>query len=490
MEQRVESFLRTASNYKLSLGRLKLTDQDLKKFDWAKVAHQCKVLDLSGNKLTTLPSSLSELHNLEELILYKNDIVSIPTGLFRTWRNLHTLLISDNCLKALPNDTHKARNLRVIDISCNKFTNIPPQFGLMQSLEYLYATENPLVEEQKKYQQEGTLLDFVRSNPAAAVCSGSFAHIYEQSESTDLDVTFHVKDGRWSKSVHRCLVEREALFAKSTTDGTLEVGAGEFDQWVWEKVLLFLYSGYLSCQSRTEFAEICRLALMYEMTTLKELLAEETNLLEAEDDALVKQAKEEGKKNFVLPEKIFFVDGSAGLAQHMMNLYSERSSGDFFIHCSEDDVKIRVHMCFLESCVPEFFGAILRNACCERLSKTIRLDVESGVVKAVLEWIYTGEVGLLETVDLLQVLQVAEQIQAVDLVTELSLMLADSFEEYREEVPSIFEFLYDESTSCRFELLRSHAISFMRSNLDSMAEFPNYKSLPSNLKDLICNYSC
>jgi hypothetical protein len=65
-----------ASYHRLNLGRCGLTDEMVASIDWASMGHSVRVLDLSGNALTTLPVTLGSLGNLEELSLYKNQVLA------------------------------------------------------------------------------------------------------------------------------------------------------------------------------------------------------------------------------------------------------------------------------------------------------------------------------------------------------------------------------------------------------------------------------
>merc|ERR1711991_499850 len=160
--------------------------------------------------------------------------------------------------------------------------------------------------------------------------------------SFDVAAKFRCKDRELKKNLHHAVVSREKLFE----DKVLEIGEGEFDSVVWEKVVLFLYSGYINCRNRTEFAELSNLVESYNVVCLQELIQAEKELIEQEDAEFLKQAKEEGKQNVVLPERTAFMDGSQQLQEYVLSLLENEKSGDFSIHC-EDDVSLNVHACLL-----------------------------------------------------------------------------------------------------------------------------------------------
>ncbi len=182
------------SYHRLELGRMNLTDAQLALVDWASVAHSVRVLDLSGNALTTLPVMLGLLSNLEELIVYKNRVTQLPVRLFSGLRKLHTLLLCDNLLSALPMDAGKLDSLRVIDLSSNRFRMVPAQLWLCTKLETLTCTDCPqLIQEHQQLLKERGMIAHLRANPCIVGCI-SLGALLTQTRSSDLLVTFNVSD--------------------------------------------------------------------------------------------------------------------------------------------------------------------------------------------------------------------------------------------------------------------------------------------------------
>jgi Leucine-rich repeat (LRR) protein len=89
-------------------------------------------LDLHGNSLTSLPSSLC-LPSLTQFNAIQNAIVSTATFFTTTPRLVH-LSISQNQLSALPDGIVNLAHLRTLDISNNIIETIDPRLGLLDDL--------------------------------------------------------------------------------------------------------------------------------------------------------------------------------------------------------------------------------------------------------------------------------------------------------------------------------------------------------------------
>ena len=79
-----------------------------------------EVLDLSFNKINKLcPEVLSDLGNLLELNLTRNQLTSLPPEI-KLLNNLRSLNFSNNLLEELPKSIQKMTNLQILDISGNR----------------------------------------------------------------------------------------------------------------------------------------------------------------------------------------------------------------------------------------------------------------------------------------------------------------------------------------------------------------------------------
>ncbi|KAH9524593.1 hypothetical protein Btru_027277, partial [Bulinus truncatus] len=96
-------------------------------------------LDLSGNHLSELPSELfSSLRNLKDLNVTYNKLESLPDEIAQC-KQLMTLSLSENKLKSLPSTLQNCHELSRLDISKNKFLEFPEVVIGLKNLQRLYA---------------------------------------------------------------------------------------------------------------------------------------------------------------------------------------------------------------------------------------------------------------------------------------------------------------------------------------------------------------
>lgn len=112
--------------------------------DLGRAAVKVVDIDLSRNKLKTIPKSISKLGSLTRLSLSHNELATLPSlaGLFR----LETLLLASNLFKkALPRKFLVALvSLTVLDVSDNMLTELPKELCNLSKLTFLDASSNHL----------------------------------------------------------------------------------------------------------------------------------------------------------------------------------------------------------------------------------------------------------------------------------------------------------------------------------------------------------
>ncbi|KAJ8613831.1 hypothetical protein CTAYLR_004924 [Chrysophaeum taylorii] len=99
-------------------------------------------LDVSRNRLDAIPPAVTTLTTLRELRLSRNAITSLGHQWTTTLPNLETLDVKMNKLGCL-GDVWLAPNLRVLDVSDNDLSYIPPDLGLAPALAHLVLHGNP-----------------------------------------------------------------------------------------------------------------------------------------------------------------------------------------------------------------------------------------------------------------------------------------------------------------------------------------------------------
>ncbi|OXB66606.1 hypothetical protein ASZ78_013865 [Callipepla squamata] len=102
-----------------------------------------KSLLLQHNELSHLPEGFGRLVSLEELDLSNNHLTDIPTS-FALLVNLVRLDLAGNQLKNLPADISAMKSLRQLDCSKNYLETVPSELASMASLELLYLRKNKL----------------------------------------------------------------------------------------------------------------------------------------------------------------------------------------------------------------------------------------------------------------------------------------------------------------------------------------------------------
>ncbi|EHB16546.1 Leucine-rich repeat-containing protein 40 [Heterocephalus glaber] len=102
-----------------------------------------KGLYLQHNELSCLPEGFEQLSSLEDLDLSNNLLTAVP-GSFSSLSSLMRLNLSSNQLKNLPAEISRMKKLKHLDCNSNLLETIPPEFAGMESLELLYLRRNKL----------------------------------------------------------------------------------------------------------------------------------------------------------------------------------------------------------------------------------------------------------------------------------------------------------------------------------------------------------
>lgn len=98
-------------------------------------------LDLSHNRLTTIPPIINKFIKLEKLFVDNNNITSIPPEIGEL-TNLRTLDLNDNKLTEISPEIGTLLCLKALDLDNNQLKDIPNQLSTLTNLEILYLHRN------------------------------------------------------------------------------------------------------------------------------------------------------------------------------------------------------------------------------------------------------------------------------------------------------------------------------------------------------------
>jgi len=140
-------------------GALNFTDKGLEKFppDLVKVVGNLRNLDLSNNKIGSLPQNIGAFKMLKNLTMSKNKLSVIPDDLgkltkleslnlsfnliqsvpstFQQLKHLKEIHLSHNQLTSFPLSLLNLKQLAIVDLSYNKMTNVPGEVGKLEATE-------------------------------------------------------------------------------------------------------------------------------------------------------------------------------------------------------------------------------------------------------------------------------------------------------------------------------------------------------------------
>ncbi|CAH8466087.1 unnamed protein product [Heterobilharzia americana] len=102
-----------------------------------------RLLTLSDNELTRLPTGIGSFSSLVELDISRNDISELPASI-RFCDSLQSLDVSNNPLQSLPDGFCQLRNLRVLCLNDISISELPEEIGSLQLLEKLELRDNCL----------------------------------------------------------------------------------------------------------------------------------------------------------------------------------------------------------------------------------------------------------------------------------------------------------------------------------------------------------
>ncbi|XP_069783373.1 podocan-like protein 1 [Narcine bancroftii] len=136
----IKDFAATCHLTDLNLSYNKLQNARVHRLAFRKLRH-LKKIDLSGNRLTLLPSGLPP--SLEVLNVQFNQINQLSSRVLHNMKTLEELRLNHNKLtigQIEPGTWGEVSNLKLLDLGYNELSYVPPD--LPESLEYIYLQNN------------------------------------------------------------------------------------------------------------------------------------------------------------------------------------------------------------------------------------------------------------------------------------------------------------------------------------------------------------
>lgn len=128
-------------------GVLQLSDYKLKEIpdEALNLSDKLRNLDLSKNKLSSLPNDVCKFKLLKQLNLDTNRIETIPDSL-GNMKKLEMFNMSNNLITFLPESFAKLSNLKQVYLSNNRIKEFPTQLLGLHSLEVVDLSHNKITE--------------------------------------------------------------------------------------------------------------------------------------------------------------------------------------------------------------------------------------------------------------------------------------------------------------------------------------------------------
>jgi len=128
-------------------GALNFTDKGLEKFppELFKVENNLRNLDLSNNKISTLPQNMGNFKMMKTLTMSQNKINMIPEDIGKMSK-LENLNLSFNLLQSIPSTFQQLRHLREVCLSHNQISTFPQSLLNLKQLNVLDLAHNKITE--------------------------------------------------------------------------------------------------------------------------------------------------------------------------------------------------------------------------------------------------------------------------------------------------------------------------------------------------------
>ncbi|MEE6494810.1 hypothetical protein FKM82_001872 [Ascaphus truei] len=138
---------------------------------------------IHDNQLSSLPSTIGELTNLQKLHISHNKLKELPKELGQL-KNLKSLLLQHNLLEEMPNELGQLCSLEELDLSNNCLKNIPSCLGCLIALVRINLSNNKLkslpaeISQMKSLKQLDCTSNLLESVPAELAGMESLEQLY------------------------------------------------------------------------------------------------------------------------------------------------------------------------------------------------------------------------------------------------------------------------------------------------------------------------
>lgn len=124
-------------------GVFQLTGRSLQEVpeELQRLSGNLRTLDLSANRIETLPVFISNFQQLKSLSLSNNKLTELPAE-FGRLKKLEVLMLNGNQLQQLPPSFTQLRALRTLSLSANRFREFPSNLGSLRQLDVLDLSRN------------------------------------------------------------------------------------------------------------------------------------------------------------------------------------------------------------------------------------------------------------------------------------------------------------------------------------------------------------
>ncbi|KAF4024761.1 hypothetical protein G4228_016828 [Cervus hanglu yarkandensis] len=186
-----------------------------------------EVLDVQHNQLLELPPSLlmkadskmAKLEELEEIDLSGNKLKAVPTTIMNC-RRMHTVTAHSNCIEVFP-EVMQLPEIKCVDLSCNELSEVTLPENLPPKLQELDLTGNPrLALDHRTLELLNNIRCFKIDQPSAGDASGApavWSHGYTEASGVKNKLCVA------ALSVNNFCDNREALYGVFDGDRNVEV---------------------------------------------------------------------------------------------------------------------------------------------------------------------------------------------------------------------------------------------------------------------------